>query len=248
MNFVNLIEYSFYIVCAFYILKKRQKLKNHLPEILAFPLIIPLLNIVLYIYGIRVGDGNLSSLIINLFFSYFYILIIYSAGKISQDTIKKDFNIFFIKTSMKFYLGVFIFIVLSIYTVSYMYYFGANLIPNNATALKLNDIFSFHIVISFLIFAIIEEILYRMALQNMLLEFFRKLSIQRGASSIAILTSAFFWSIAHFGQSQNDFMKFLQIFPIGILLGLTNLHLGLRVGILFHVMFSIIASLSLLIL
>ena len=56
----------------------------------------------------------------------------------------------------------------------------------------------------------------------------------------AILISTFIWMIAHVGMVEPEWVKMLQIFVIGITLGVMNRRYGIQYCIITHVIFNLV--------
>jgi len=85
--------------------------------------------------------------------------------------------------------------------------------------------------------AISEEIGFRFVIQNYLAKIFK---LDGKKYWIAIIFSAFFWTLAHGNTLNPEWVKFAQIFPIGIALGGLYKKYGLESSIFAHVGFNLI--------
>ena len=85
-----------------------------------------------------------------------------------------------------------------------------------------------------------EEIMYRLCLQTLVTYWLRE---YRWAWTLAVLISTLLWSMGHFGIVLPEWAKFVQVFVVGILLGVVMhkqgfescilIHLGLNLSMMF---------------
>lgn len=85
--------------------------------------------------------------------------------------------------------------------------------------------------------AFVEEINFRLVMQNFFAEKFKLL---RNNYWIAISITSFIWALGHVNALDPQWVKFAQIFPIGIVLGLLYKKYGTESSILAHGSFNII--------
>lgn len=85
--------------------------------------------------------------------------------------------------------------------------------------------------------AVLEEVTYRLGMQNFLaskFEFFRKNYWG------AIIISSLLWSFGHANTIDPEWVKFAQIFPFGLALGYTFRKYGIEACILIHALFNVL--------
>ena len=104
--------------------------------------------------------------------------------------------------------------------------------PEGSTTLR--------IVIYFFAVAMAEEVTFRLVIQNYVAKMFK---LEGKKYWIAIVFSAFLWALAHGIPFNPGWLKFAQIFPIGIVLGRLFRKYGLESCMLAHGGFNIIMSL-----
>ena len=110
------------------------------------------------------------------------------------------------------------------------------LIQQSETSRATEEMSTMLLIIIFSKLAIIEELFFRLAIQTFL-EW--KLRLKKHAEIIAIIFVSVFWSIGHVGVLSPEWVKFAQIFPFGIALGLIYRRYGIEAAILIHVVFNI---------
>lgn len=96
----------------------------------------------------------------------------------------------------------------------------------------------------FLVAAFGEEIIYRLGIQNYLAI---HLNWRHSRYWLAILVTSILWTIGHTGTLNPNWVKFAQIFPIGLLLGWLFRKYGIISCILAHGLFNVIIPLLLVI-
>ena len=79
--------------------------------------------------------------------------------------------------------------------------------------------------------AVIEEIIFRLGIQNFIVKVF---DLENNNYWIAIIITSFFWTLMHLGTLDPAWVKFVQVFPIGILLGYFFKKYGLECTLLVH--------------
>lgn len=96
------------------------------------------------------------------------------------------------------------------------------------------------IAMTVLIIAFAEEIVFRLGLQNWL-------SYAWGHSTrsywLAILVTTTIWTLGHAGMVEPAWVKFLQMFIMGVLLGVLNQRFGILACIAVHGLFNVIVTL-----
>lgn len=88
-------------------------------------------------------------------------------------------------------------------------------------------------------FAFAEEIVFRLGIQNFLAKQF---NWRGGKYWIAIILTTTLWTIAHIGVLEPNWVKIVQIFPIGLALGWLFRKQGTESCILAHMFFNAIMS------
>ncbi len=91
-------------------------------------------------------------------------------------------------------------------------------------------------------FAFVEELIFRLAIQNYL---GAKLIKRRYGYAIAVVITAAFWSMAHVGALNPDWVKLAQIFPLGLALGWLYRRQGAESTIMAHALFNLLGGLVL---
>ena len=84
--------------------------------------------------------------------------------------------------------------------------------------------------------SIAEEITFRLGIQNYLAKHFKW---QNKKYWIAIVITSAIWTLGHAGVMDPQWVKFAQIFPIGLLLGWMNKKLGVESTIIVHVIMNL---------
>lgn len=96
----------------------------------------------------------------------------------------------------------------------------------------------FSAVLSVTIIAMVEEIFFRHGIQNFLARVFR---FRHGYLAAIVITSAA-WTFGHYISMEPVWVKMVQIFPIGLLLGFLYRKYGLEMSILVHAGFNFTLS------
>ena len=96
---------------------------------------------------------------------------------------------------------------------------------------------SLAVVLAVAVIAFSEEIVFRLALQNGLTYLWRS---SRYGHHWAVLVTTAFWTIAHVGSLEPNWVKFVQVFAFGLVLGHMNRRLGIVPCIVTHVLFNIL--------
>lgn len=92
-------------------------------------------------------------------------------------------------------------------------------------------------VIVMLEFAFAEEIMFRLGIQNFLANIF---DWQGSKYWVAIFLSSTLWTIGHVGVIEPNWVKFLQVFPVGLALGWLFKKYSTESSILAHGLFNVI--------
>ena len=87
-----------------------------------------------------------------------------------------------------------------------------------------------------IVFAFNEEITFRLGIQNFLA---KHLNWRHDRYAIAIIVTSSLWTIGHAGALSPDWVKFAQIFPVGLSLGWLFRKYGVESCILAHSLFNI---------
>jgi membrane protease YdiL (CAAX protease family) len=91
-------------------------------------------------------------------------------------------------------------------------------------------------VLVLLEFAIAEEIIFRLGIQNFLARYMR---LESRTYWIAILLTSTLWTLGHAGVLEPEWVKYAQIFPIGLLLGWLCKKYGAGSAMLVHAIFNL---------
>jgi membrane protease YdiL (CAAX protease family) len=86
-------------------------------------------------------------------------------------------------------------------------------------------------------FALAEEVMFRLGIQNYLAHVFK---LRGDRYWVAILLTTVLWSVAHVNTLEPGWVKLVQVFPMGLALGLLFRRYGLEVCVLGHAVFNII--------
>jgi len=86
-------------------------------------------------------------------------------------------------------------------------------------------------------FAIAEEIVFRLGIQNFLVKY---LKLQNNNYWIAIVITSALWTLGHAGVLEPEWVKLAQIFPIGLLLGWLYKKFGAESTMLVHGIFNLV--------
>lgn len=86
-------------------------------------------------------------------------------------------------------------------------------------------------------FAYVEEISFRLAIQNFLARMFK---LEGRKYWIAIVVTAIIWTLAHSGTLNPEWVKYAQVFPLGIALGYLYKKHGAECCIFTHMLFNIV--------
>jgi membrane protease YdiL (CAAX protease family) len=88
--------------------------------------------------------------------------------------------------------------------------------------------------------AIGEELLFRLAMQNYVA---LRFGLQGRKYMLAILITTVIWTLGHSGVLEPEWVKLVQIFPLGLALGLLGRRYGVEACILAHGAFNVVLSL-----
>ena len=84
-----------------------------------------------------------------------------------------------------------------------------------------------------------EEIVFRFGMQNALTYLWRW---SRFGHHWAVLVTAAVWTMGHVGALEPDWVKFVQVFTFGVILGQMNRRLGIVPCIIAHVLFNVVMA------
>lgn len=84
--------------------------------------------------------------------------------------------------------------------------------------------------------AIGEEIVFRLGIQNLIAS---SLAPERRSYLIASLIATTLWTFAHIGNLDPDWVKWLQVFPLGLGLSWLTRRFGIESAMLAHVLFNV---------
>lgn len=104
-------------------------------------------------------------------------------------------------------------------------------------SLGIGDEPSLLLAIVFIEFAFIEEIVFRLGIQNYIA---RQFKLEGRNYGYAILAAATLWSLAHANILDPEWVKIAQVFPMGIALGFMFRKYGVECCILTHMLFNIV--------
>ena len=96
-----------------------------------------------------------------------------------------------------------------------------------------------NVILALIEISIAEEIIFRLGIQNFLA---KHLNLQNGKYWIAIVITSAIWTLGHTGVMDPQWVKFAQIFPIGLLLGWMNKKLGVESTIIVHVIMNLVLT------
>ena len=85
--------------------------------------------------------------------------------------------------------------------------------------------------------AVLEEVIYRLGVQGFLA---RRFKLRGRAGWIAIVAAAVIWTAGHAGTLDPNWVKMVQIFPLGLALGALFRRYGLEIAILTHAFFNVL--------
>jgi membrane protease YdiL (CAAX protease family) len=88
-----------------------------------------------------------------------------------------------------------------------------------------------------LMFAVDEEFTFRLVMQNFLANYTRFRDEQYW---LAIVITSLLWTVGHAGMLNPNWVKLVQVFPVGLLLGWLSKHHGVESSILAHGLFNLI--------
>ena len=90
---------------------------------------------------------------------------------------------------------------------------------------------------------VVEELTFRLAIQNQLARLFAWTGKQHWLS---IVLTSLLWTFLHAGAVDPDWVKFVHVFPMGLVLGWMFRRFGIESCILVHVLFNLAAPIVLL--
>mgnify|MGYP000846049508 CR=1 FL=1 len=250
-SFFTIFSILFFISIAITYFKSKRKIFQDFKIVITKYLFILLL---LKIITISILFNNIKIpmllIVIGLIFklAYIYIIMVFGIELCEKNNLKfnNKININFDKKTV-IYMAVFLFINLIISNLI----FSNFIIKQSEYSINLlNSIFILMpptngiigliiLIISQLPIAIEEEILYRLGLQNLVSYI---LKLHNSNYILAVLISSFFFALSHYPNTDSPFLKILQIFPIGIGLGLIFKKYGLEASIVSHWTFNIIVG------
>ena len=85
--------------------------------------------------------------------------------------------------------------------------------------------------------AIAEEIIFRLGIQSLLAKY---LQSQNKGYWLAILITSVLWTLGHAGTLEPEWVKLVQIFPMGLMLGWLFKKYGIESTILVHGLFNVV--------
>jgi membrane protease YdiL (CAAX protease family) len=155
-------------------------------------------------------------------------------GRLTAATPEVDIR----KALLSTVLGTFTAIL---YSLLLFYFFQSLLLESFlSSGGTVNDLeqYTFPLTVYVFVFAaaFVEEIIFRLGIQNALI---RLLHLRQGWYWIAIVLTAALWTMGHAGVLSQDWLKFLQVFPVGLMLGWLNLKFGVESSILTHGLLNI---------
>lgn len=112
-----------------------------------------------------------------------------------------------------------------------------DLIENNNALNKAEKVSNLTLALTMPIVAITEELTFRLIIQNL---FAMQFKLDGNKYWIAIILSAALWTFGHVHTLNPEWVKFVQIFPIGLALGRLQKKYGLESCIIAHTCFNII--------
>jgi len=110
------------------------------------------------------------------------------------------------------------------------------LLESSSTSLPLAMESSLLSALAMFEFALSEEIVFRLGIQNYLA---RVLKLRGNNYWIAIVLTTVFWSIAHANTLDPNWAKIVQVFPFGIALGVLFRRYGVEACIAAHLLFNL---------
>ncbi len=92
------------------------------------------------------------------------------------------------------------------------------------------------VMLSLTCVSIVEELTFRLAIQNQLARMFKW---RNGKYWLAIIATALLWTFVHAGAINPDWVKFLQVFPLGLALGWMARKYGIESCLAAHVLLNL---------
>jgi hypothetical protein len=99
------------------------------------------------------------------------------------------------------------------------------------------NMFAIQQILVLLEFAIAEEIVFRLGIQNFLVKY---LKLKGNDYWLAIVITSALWAFGHVGVLEPEWVKFAQIFPTGLLFGWLYRKFGAESTILAHGIFNVV--------
>jgi hypothetical protein len=112
-------------------------------------------------------------------------------------------------------------------------YCGARLSPDLLQRFDLssNNLYALVLFALLLYSAVVEEIFFRGYAMQWMLD-------RKWSRTLVVLLTAALWSLTHLHQIDPEWVKWVQIFGLGIVLGVARLRLGLEACVLLHLAFN----------
>lgn len=111
------------------------------------------------------------------------------------------------------------------------------LLESSSTSLALSMQSSFLGALVMIEFAISEEVVFRLGIQNYVAQVFK---LRGNNYWIAIVLTAALWSTAHVNTLEPNWAKIAQVFPFGIALGVLSRRYGIETCIAAHGLFNLV--------
>ena len=112
-------------------------------------------------------------------------------------------------------------------------------VVNNLSGGEASSTVTLFTLVVILEFALVEELMFRLALQNYLAAKFVQ---RRYGYWLAIILTTSVWTLGHVGSLDPNWVKMVQIFPIGLALGWLFRKHGAESTILAHGLFNVVAA------
>ncbi len=93
-------------------------------------------------------------------------------------------------------------------------------------------------ILFFILIAFYEEIIFRLFTQNFLMRLLRHISFGK---ILAIILTSIFFAYGHTGILENDWVKLLQTFVIGLVLSRSMLKYGMEASLTIHIILNLFA-------
>lgn len=229
---------------------KRKEIKSHLKSALALGAFIIILYTILLIIAACFSPDLFKTFLSFLFLpiSFFTVVISISVGGFFCKRLKlpgiPDIRRKGISRPKKFYLAILIAILLTFLYSAFLFWFTHPSetpfakeiwkIWTERLGLKAKHGFA-TILLLLATKAISEEVTFRLFVQNMLGYSFKKL---RWGYLLAILLTASIWALPHAGVMNPEWVKFVQVFGFGIILGLLMRRWGVASCMIVHMVLN----------